>query len=105
MYFHSVPFKQVNDCYKILLKKGKIFSNLAALQNKKAKMSKGQLDQKPKPYAYLTNLGGRTKNEDRITIETITTRQHHTYQYFAVFDGHGGYLTSNYLSLHLHLVL
>jgi serine/threonine protein phosphatase PrpC len=89
-----------------LLKKGKAFSNLAALQqNKKAKLAKGHQDQKPKPYAYLTNLGGRSKNEDRVAIETIATRHQRTYQYFAVFDGHGGYLTSNYLSLHLHLVL
>jgi protein phosphatase 2C family protein 2/3 len=72
-------------------------------QSKKAKLAKGQ-EQRARTFAYLSNLGGRTKNEDRVSVETITTRQC-TYQYFAVFDGHGGYLTSNYLSLHLHLVL
>lgn len=52
----------------------------------------------------MTNMGNRIKNEDRIAIEIINTRSR-IYQYFSVFDGHGGYLTSNYLSLHLHLVL
>lgn len=105
---HKVPARQTNDCYKILLKKGKAFSNLAVLQqNKKAKLAKGsqEVKEKAKQYAYLTNVGGRTKNEDRVTVETIVTRHQRIYQYFAVFDGHGGYLTANYLSLHLHLVL
>jgi protein phosphatase 2C family protein 2/3 len=77
-------------------------------QNKKMKSIKMRLhdprEGKIRSYAYLTNLGSRIRNEDRVAIATINA-QEKTYQYFAVFDGHGGYLTSNYLSLHLHLIV
>jgi hypothetical protein len=87
--------------------KGK--SNMIWLhKNRKAKLNKIKLQEvrefKLKGYCYLTSIGNRIKNEDRITISNITVGES-TYQYFAVFDGHGGYLTSNYLSLHLHLIL
>jgi hypothetical protein len=71
MISHIVPARQTNDCYKILLKKGKAFSNLSVLQlNKRAKLAKGmqEMKEKAKQYAYLTNVGGRTKNEDRVTV-------------------------------------
>ena len=61
-------------------------------------------DRKVRNYSYLTSLGNRIKNEDRVTIATINAHEK-VYQYFAVFDGHGGYLTSNYLSLHLHGII
>ena len=99
-----------NDHYKILLKKSiyKGHSNFISLQQNKINriaQHKTQINDiqfaSVASYAYLTSLGRRTKNEDRITIQTFNIKQR-IYQYFAIFDGHGGYLTSNYLSLHLH---
>jgi serine/threonine protein phosphatase PrpC len=37
-------------------------------------------------------------------VETIEVEET-VYQYFAVFDGHGGHLASNYLSHHLHALV
>jgi hypothetical protein len=49
---------------------------------------------------YLTHEGNRIKNEDRLSLEEFTLNQV-SYQYAAVFDGHGGHLTSNYLANNL----
>ena len=47
-------------------------------KNKKAKLNKIKLaelqQEKPKVYAYHTSLGSRIKNEDRVSICTMTVQ-------------------------------
>ena len=55
-------------------------------------------------YAYMTHEGTRVKNEDRIAVHVVEAGGK-VYQYFAVFDGHGGHLASSYLANHLHVLV
>ena len=82
----------------------KAFDISSAKKSAQSLMNSNQNFVNGRKYVYATHEGNRVKNQDRISIQILEINQK-VYQYFAVFDGHGGHMTSTYLSTHLHMLI